>query len=347
MKLLWAFAMLFMLSTLAFAELVEISAGPYNISFDLNTTMAYNVTLHPEVEDNESSWYYVDIMFDNNTRAAIGVTAYKDWQCAEYPCVYWENLYLEAAKESGEIQNGNASETTIDGKEGYIIRQEILVPITDRVVNSTIAEYWLDAEEIEGYGLMAAKTEVEMISMLPENLTEDLLNTIHVEVNPQSSTLTTMSYEGDPMITVRDQTDADPMGVVIIPEVVSQGPAYVVVLDQAGNVLGYQSVADGVNKDVEVTLNSTPSSQWLYATLNKGGAVRSPWWKYPFVPDADYTSGVFLDSRAVSIDSRGGQAWLDAEGSTSRMSPNYSREKCMEQLKRDGYPQSTASFYCD
>jgi hypothetical protein len=71
---------------------------------------------------------------------------------------------------------------------------------------------------------------------------------------------------------------------VIIPEVVSIGPAYVVVLDQAGNVLGYQSVADGVNRNVKVTLNGTPSSQWLYATLNKGGAVRSPWWKYPFVP---------------------------------------------------------------
>jgi hypothetical protein len=90
-------------------------------------------------------------------------------------------------------------------------------------------------------------------------------------------------------------------------------------LDQAGDVLGYQSVADGVNKNVEVTLNSTPSSQWLYATLNKGGAVRSPWWKYPFVPDADYTSSVFLDPRAVSIDSRGGQA-VDTESGTQPIS---------------------------
>ncbi|HSD59098.1 MAG TPA: hypothetical protein VLB04_13040, partial [Methanotrichaceae archaeon] len=317
-----------------------------------NTAMPYNVTLHPEVEDNESSWYYVDIMFDNDTRAAIGVTAYKSWQCADYPCIWWENMYLRAAKDAGEIQNGSASEATIDGKDGYIIRQEILNSTTNRVVNSTIAEYWVDAEEIEGYGLMAAKTDVEMISLLPENLTKDLLNTIHIEVKSQSSTLMTMSYEGDPMITVRDQTDADPTGVVIIPDVVSQGPAYVAVLDQAGDVLGYQSVADGVNKNVEVTLNSTPSSQWLYATLNKGGAVRSPWWKYPFVPDADYTSSVFLEPRAVSIDRRGGQAWLDAESSTQPIingqpNPNYSREKCMAQLKSDGYPQSMASFYCD
>ena len=345
--------MLFMLSALAFAEPVEISAGPYNISFDLNTAMPYNVTLHPEVENNESSWYYVDIMFDNDTRAALGITAYKSWQCANYPCVWWENMYLKAAKEAGEIQNGSSSEATIDGKDGYIIRQEILNSTTNRVINSTIAEYWVDAEEIEGYGLMAAKTELEMISLLPENLTEDLLNTIHVEINPQNSTLTTMSYEGDPMITIRDQTDADPAGIVIIPEVVSQGSAYVVVLDQAGNLLGYQSVADGVNRDVEVTLNSTPSSQWLYATLNKGGAVRSPWWKYPFIPDTDFTSSVFLDPRTINLDSgRGRRALFDNEGSTQAVmngqpNPNYSREKCMTQLKNGGYPQSTVSFYCD
>lgn len=347
MKLLWASILLLLLAVSAFAKPVEISAGPYNISFDLSTAREFNVTLHPEVEDNESSWYYIDVVLDNGTRAGLGISTYKSWQCADYPCIYWENLYLQSAKDAGEIQNGSASERIIDGKDGYIIRQEMSVPGENRIINSTIAEYWLDAEEIEGYGLMAAKTEVEMISRLPENLTEDLLNTIHVEFNQQSSTLTTMSYEGEPGITVRDQTDADPIGTVIIPEVVSLGPAYVAVLDQAGDVLGYQSVGDGVNRDVEVTLNSTPSSQWLYATLNKGGAIRSPWWKYPFVPDTDFTSSVFLDPRTMSLDSRRGVAWLDAESSTDRLSPNYSRERCIGQMKANGYPPSTTAYFCD
>jgi hypothetical protein len=90
-------------------------------------------------------------------------------------------MYLRAAKDSGEIQNGSVSEATIDGKEGSIIRQEVFNESMARTINSTIARYWLDAEEIEGYGLRAAKTEVEMISLLPEDLTEDLLNSIHVE----------------------------------------------------------------------------------------------------------------------------------------------------------------------
>jgi hypothetical protein len=346
--------MLFTLSALAFAEPMEISAGPYNISFDLNTTMEYNVTLDPEIEDNDSSWYHFDIMFDNDTRADVGVSTHKEWQYAEYPCVQWKKLYLRAAKDAGEIQNGSASKRTIDGNDGYILRQERFIPSENRVVNSTIAEYWMDAEEIEGYGLMAAKTEVEMISTLPENLTEDLINTIHVEVNQPEGTLTTMSYEGDPDIVVRDQTSADPVGTVVIPEVVSQGPAYVVVLDhQTGDVLGYQAVADGVNNNVEVVLNATPQGQWLYATLNEAGAVRSPWWKYPFVPDTDFTSQIFLDQSQTSDSRRATSlgntqdSWLSQEDSTNPMSPNYTRDRCIEQMKANGYPLSTASFYCD
>lgn len=352
MKLLLATTVLFIIVAMAGAAPIEISAGPYNISFELNTTMEYNVTLHPEVEDNESSWYYTDIILDDGSRAAIGITTHKEWQPAGYPCIYWENLYLRAAKDAGEILSGNASETTIDGNDGYIIRQEILKP-DNRIINSTIAEYWLDAEEIEGYGIEAARTEVEMILLLPENLTKDLLRTIHVEANNPESTLAIMAYEGEPGITVRDQTDADPTGTVVIPEVISQGPAYVVVLDQAGDVMGYQAVGDGVNRNVIVALNSTPSSQWLYATLNKGGAIRSPWWKYPFVPDADVTSNMFLDQRGTSDSRRATSlgsntdAWLSQEDSTSTMSPNYSRSRCMEQMKANGYPPSTAAFFCD
>jgi hypothetical protein len=322
--------------------------------------MKYNLTLYPEIKDNESSSYRLAIIFGNGTRADVGFTTKKDWQFAEYPCLYWQNMYLKAAKKSGEIQNGSAYEATIDGKEGIIIRQEILRPGRNKVINSTNARYWLDAEEIKGYGLMAAKTEVQMISILPENLTSDLINTIHVEANNQESKMTTMAYKGEQNITIRDQTNADPSGTVIIPEVISQVPAYVVVLDLAGDILGYQAISDGVNKNVTVMLNATPRSQWLYATLNKGGAAMKPWWMHPFDPDAEYTSPKFFDSRVASVgvtapkavNATAGKSWLDDEKSTytiinSKPNPDYSRYSCIEQMTLNGYPESTASFYCD
>ncbi len=169
-----------------------------------------------------------------------------------------------------------------------------------------------------------------------------------------------MAYTGEREIAVRDQTNSDPANAVVIPRVISQGAAYVVVLDQAGNVLGYKAISDGVNDNVEVKLNATPSSQPLYATLNKGGAVRKPWWTYPFDPDADYTSSRFLDPRTPSPRAAGpksastiaGKSWLDDERSAHSIvngqpNPDYSRQACMDQLALQGYPSSTASFYCD
>ena len=354
MKLLWVSAILLILSAPAFAKTEEIIAGPYNISFNLDTAMKYNVTLYPEIEDNESSWYHLSIIFDNHTKADIGITANKDWQIGEYPCLHWQNMYLRAARDSGEIQNGSASKAVIDGKDGDIIRQEILRPDSNEAINSTIAEYWLDAKEIEGYGLMAAKTEVEMITLLPENLTDSLIRTIHVEKAEQDDKLTTMAYEGVQHIVVRDQTDAMPTGVVIIPEVTSRGPKYVVVLDGAGNVMGYQPVVDGVNSNVAVKMNSTNSNQWLYATLNEAGASRSSWWSYPFSPGSEYTSTGFYEHRtAVAVSSAGGRSWLDDDSSSTasiingKPNPGRTKQACMESMENQGYPESQADFYCD
>lgn len=345
--------MIFMLVAMVYAKPVEIPAGPYKVSFDLNTSREYNITLHPEVEDNDSSWYYLEIMFDNDSKAGIGINHYKSWQYADFPCTYWIGRYLKAEEALGEIINGSSREMIIDGKNASVVDVYAVNALKNKTINSTMAEYWLDSQEIAGYGLEAGRTNVEIISILPENLTEDLLNTLHIEAVLLNETLKTMSYSGEQSIAVRDQTADDPLGAMIIPEVISQGPAYVVVLSQAGDVLGYQSVGDGVNRDVVVTLDGTPSSQWLYATLNKGGAVRSPWWKYPFVPDADVTSNMFLDQRVTSDSRRGTSldsnrdAWLSEEDSTSTMSPNYSRSRCMEQMKANGYPPSTAAFFCD
>jgi hypothetical protein len=340
MKLLWVSAILLILSAPALAGPEEIIAGPYKISFDLDTAMEYDVILDPEIEDNEASWYHLAIIFDNHTKASVGITTNKDWQIGEYPCLNWQNMYLGAARDSGRIQNGIASKGVIDGKDGVIIHQEILMAGRNEAINSTIAEYWLDAVEIEGYGLMAAKTEVEMITLLPENLTDSLLETIHVEIAEPESKLTAIASEGEQNIVIRDQNDENPIGIVVIPEVTSQGPKYVVVRDRVGNVMGYQPVVDGVNRDVAVRLNSSSSNEWLHATLNKAGASKSSYWSYPFDPDSEYTSKEFYDHRSMATSSAGGRSYQDHDGKSIR------KHACMD-LKNNGCSESQLDFYCD
>lgn len=358
MKMLFVSVLMVLLATSALAKHEEISAGPYNISFDLNTTRNYSVALHPESLENNSSSYMFDIIFDNDTKAAVGITKYNSWHYADFPCELWQRSYL---KNDPKVLNFSISHPLIDGNRGQVI-SAIAPRIKDnKTVNGTVVEVWLDSKKIEGYDFLAGKTKVEMILLLPENLTRDLLMTFHVEPN-ENIKLETKGANQSPQIIARTQTNADPAGMVIIPQVISNGPSYVVVFDESGNVLGYKDVAGGVNTDVQVELNQTPMSQWFYATLNKGGAIQTEYWNYPFTPDAVARSNMFFDSRSKSAgtpsenvaimppkgsSSNTYQNWLDTERSTSRMDPYYDRDRCTKNMVANGYPLATASFYCD
>jgi hypothetical protein len=361
-KTLFILVLMLLLATSAYAKHEEISAGPYNVSFDLNTTRDYTVSLSPESLENNSSLYLITIKLDNNTKAGVGISKYNDWQYADFPCDFWQSLWLRSDQ---YVMNYSITYPIIDGKKGQVIKQTARLPSlnnTTRYQNYTVAEYWADGKKIEGYGLLVGKTDVEMILYWPENLTEDLLRTIHVgmaeqnELEQMATRLETKAASDIiPSIEVRDQTGRDPKGVVIIPQVVSRGPSFVVVFDEYNNILGYEAVDNGVNKNVQVTLDQLPQTDQLYATLNNGGAVQTKYWQYPFMPDAQVESDLFSDSRFSApfnaVPPKGSsdsvQSWLDSERSTSRMDPNYDREVCIRNMMAHGYPQSQAVFYCD
>jgi hypothetical protein len=302
--------------------------------------------------DNNSSTYMFEIQFDNDTRAALGVIEYDAWQFADYPCGMWQGLYL---KNDPETLNFSISYPLIDGKKSQIISTTQTRIRDNKFVNGTGVQIWLDSKKIVGYDFLVGKTKVEMILLLPENLTRNLLDTFHIEKQLQDTMLETRALTSQPAsIIVRTQTNRDPAGVIMIPQIVSKGPSYVVVFDEYQNVLGYENVADGMNKDVEVKLNETPQTQWLYATLNDWGAIRTKYWQYPFLPDAKIRSNKFFDSRIIipeSVSPKTGMgispSWLDIDGSTSSSSPFYNRQKCINQMMDLGYPPDMANIYCD
>jgi len=344
MKALFILALMALLVISASAKHEEISAGPYNVSFYLNTTRNYSVTLNPESIENNSSSYMFEVKFDNNTRAAVGIIKYNNWQYADFPCSLWQQLYL---KNDPEIINSSMSYPIIDGKVGQVISVTSPGINDNKTTNSTIVEVWMDGKKIEGYDFLVGKTKVEMILKLPDNLTRDMLNTFHLKTEENIKLETKAAISQSPSISVRTQTIDDPMGVVIIPQVISNGPSFVVVFDEDENVLGYEAVSGGVNKDVQVRLDQAPKTMWLYATLNANGATPAKYWQYPFMPDVIVKSKLFFDNRAKTIGGSASQSWLDIEGSTSKMSPNYDRAQCINTMVNHGYPPPTAEFYCD
>jgi hypothetical protein len=162
----------------ASAKIEEVSVGPYNVSFDLNTTMEHEVFSDWDEANTTST---IDIIFSNDTLAKIAVINKTVWECSDLSAdMRYLNLALNYEKAIGTIMDGDLSERVIDGKPGLEVVETY--EMDGSVYNSTIAEYWLDSKLIDSYNISAATTKVEILARFPLNLSESLLDTIQVKM---------------------------------------------------------------------------------------------------------------------------------------------------------------------
>jgi hypothetical protein len=179
MKAKFAIIAVLLLVALASAKTEDVSVGPYKVSFDLNTTMNYTITPDYQVNADNSSTGNVRILSENDTLALIGITNFNAWQYAGF--TRSDFLYMDLAlKTDGNVLEGNVTKGVIDGKTGLIVTQKRLQPSDNSTIDSMIAVYWPDSQEIEGYGIPVAKTKVEIIANMPGNMSKDLLGSIHI-----------------------------------------------------------------------------------------------------------------------------------------------------------------------
>ena len=178
-------------SATAVAE--EIYIGPYAVSFDLNTSTNYNLTTNYFTENNSTSVAEIGIKFDNDTSAQIDIFGDKDWQFAGTTscCTVLKNLAL---KDDPNTINYSLSQRIIDGKLGDVVTRTYTRPSDGKVLNATLAEYWPDSKEIEGYNISVGKTKVELIAIFPENMSSSLIDTLHVELPEGSEELCDNSF---------------------------------------------------------------------------------------------------------------------------------------------------------
>jgi hypothetical protein len=273
------------------AEPSRIMAGPYNITFDLNTSKNYTVDVaSPLSEDNYTS-YSVLFNASNETKAGIYIWDLKTPEDATITTK--EQIYKAYTK---DLPNASVEIRKIDGKDGiiaYYVNQK------NRQVFQGI--YWLDSKKIDNTSLYAGSIEVRLYSTMPRNSTEDMaivksfINTIHIEriTNQSTEAAKTVvpAIRSAPYIHVRNQ---EVSGYVIIDEAFSDGPGWVAIynMDPSNTFslpIGYTHVKDELNKGVKVQVNMakvSPRQSKLYAVLHKdGGAVGTfeyPGPDYPF-----------------------------------------------------------------
>ncbi len=179
MKTIFVIIAMLLLVVFASAKTEDVSVGPYKVSFDLNTTMNYTVTPDYVANPDNSSTGTVRIQSENTTLALIGLTNFNAWQYAGF--TRSDFLYMDLAlRTDSNVVSGNATQGVVDGKTALIVTQTRKQPDDNSTADSMIAIYWPDSQEIEGYGIPAAKTKVEIVSNMPGVLSKSLLESIHI-----------------------------------------------------------------------------------------------------------------------------------------------------------------------
>jgi hypothetical protein len=168
-----------MLSCSALAAVETQQLGPYNVTFDMKTDMKYQVQNRTPIESPLATSYSMQIFTNNNTRAQITITDYKnltDSTLAVYETIFAMNFGLYGYNVTG------MRDIAIDGKKGILVFGQ---PFPEnKAVPSGLtlyrAIYWLDSIDWELAPVSAGKTSVDIASYYPQDVTEGLLSSIRV-----------------------------------------------------------------------------------------------------------------------------------------------------------------------
>jgi hypothetical protein len=195
MKKLLALVLLLVLSCSVSAKPIVASLNPYSFSFDLKAAMEPTVTTGSE-KDNGSISYFTTIKLENKTAATINIVNYNDWQDATLSSTTTrlKATLMNTLNESGEIQNQTLFMRSIDGNNAEV--QSYVVPETNSDV--TIAVYWKGSKNCECGPVSVGKTKVEILSTLPRDLNENLLDSLNITapVQPSNATATIINPTG-------------------------------------------------------------------------------------------------------------------------------------------------------
>jgi len=168
-------AVLLMLSCSALAAAETQQLGPYNVSFDMNTDMKYQIMPEAPVEAPFANAYPLLIMTDNLTGARIFITEYKDLTDATMDTT--KNIVRLTTLLRG-FNVTSVDDMTIDGHPGF------LVTGSDEAVPNEMkfyeAMYWLDSQSCECGPVSVGMVNVDITSSYPQDVTEGLISSIHV-----------------------------------------------------------------------------------------------------------------------------------------------------------------------
>jgi hypothetical protein len=186
-KLLLATALVLTLSSLAMAAPESSQLGPYSVSFDMNTNTPHELQMMQPISTQSATIYGLQIFTDNSTKARLTISAYNNQIDATLP------IYKQLAAMSLALSGFNATnieDMMIDGKSGFLISSQPFPGNTmaPAGINLFQALYWLDSVDCPCGPVSVGTTSVDVTSSYPQDVTQSLLGSIHVEKGQAAST---------------------------------------------------------------------------------------------------------------------------------------------------------------
>jgi len=168
-----------MLSSLGLAAHETSQLGPYTASFDMNTSLKYQVQMLNTISLPAFTAYGVLVSTNNNTRAQISVTEYKNLTDST-SAIYKQLMILDLATVGFNMTG--VKDILIDGKQGFVVTAKPLPGNNVLPAGSSLfrAIYWLDSKDCECGPVSVGTTSVDVTSTYPQDVTQGLLNSLHI-----------------------------------------------------------------------------------------------------------------------------------------------------------------------
>lgn len=148
----------------------NVVLGQYEVSFDLDTSLDYTIEPQPPIMRENDTSYSAYIKFTNETQILMGIDVFKVARDATFePMLEIVQLYARGD------ENATVVTRSVDGKSG--VQTTSLSASGDPTFTF---RSWIDSEKCNCGEVYAGTAKLEIIGIVPTNISDSLLDTLHV-----------------------------------------------------------------------------------------------------------------------------------------------------------------------
>ena len=151
-------------------ETESVVLSDYEVSFDLDTSLGHTIEVQPPIIGENDTNYGAYIKFSNETQILMGIDVFNTAKDATLE----PELELVQVYARGD-ENTTVTTRSVDGRMGIQTTS-----ISKSGDPSFSFRSWIDSQKCECGEVYAGTAKLEILGIVPANISENLLNSLHV-----------------------------------------------------------------------------------------------------------------------------------------------------------------------